>query len=123
MPETSYIVHGVRILEYSPDGPPIDNDRAAMDLIGNASSNSAELVVIPVQRFPPDFFQLRTRLAGDLLQKFVNYRLRLAIVGDLSKALAESQSLQALVRESNRGTQIWFLPSASELELKLAPAP
>jgi hypothetical protein len=86
----AHIVHCVRILEYSPDGPPIDNDRAAMDLIGNASSNSAELVVIPVERFPPGFFQLRTRLAGDLMQKFVNYRLRLAIIGDLSKPLAET---------------------------------
>ena len=121
MPETSYIVHGLRILEYSPDGPPIDNDRAAMDLIGDASSNSAELVVIPVERFSPDFFQLRTRLAGDLMQKFVNYRLRLAIIGDLSKALAESQALQALVRESNRGNQIWFLPCIDQLKQKLAP--
>ena len=122
MPETSYTVHGVRILEYSAEGPLLDNDRAAMDIIGNASSSSAELVVIPIERFSLDFFQLRTRLAGDLLQRFVNYRLRLAIIGDLSKPLAESQALQALVRESNRGAQIWFLPTIDELKLKLAPA-
>jgi hypothetical protein len=121
MPETSSIVHGVRILAYPSDGPAINDDRAAMDVIGNAISHAAELVIIPVERFSADFFQLRTRLAGDMLQKFVNYRLRLAIIGDLSTALAESQSLQAFVRESNRGTQVWFLSSAEELRLKLAP--
>jgi hypothetical protein len=90
-----------------------------MDLIGEAMANSAGLVVIPAGRFSPDFFQLRTRLAGGLLQKFVNYRLRLAIVGDLSRAMSESEALQAFISESNRGAQIWFLSSTDELRQKL----
>ncbi len=120
MSEISYALHGLRILEYSAEGPILDNDRAVMDLIGEAMANSAELVVIPVGRFSPSFFELRTRLAGDLLQKFINYRLRLAIVGDLSKMLSESEALQAFISESNRGAQIWFLSCTDELRKKLA---
>jgi hypothetical protein len=119
MSEISYVVHGLRVFEYPAEGPTLDNDRAVMDLIGEAMANSAGLVVIPAGRFFPDFFQLRTRLAGGLLQKFVNYRLRLAIVGDLSRAMSESEALQAFISESNRGAQIWFLSSTDELRQKL----
>jgi hypothetical protein len=121
MSEIFYMVHGVRVLEYSAEGPILGSDRAVMDLIGEAMANSVVLVVVPARRFSPDFFQLRTGLAGDLLQKFVNYRLRLAIVGDLSRAMSESDALKAFVRESNRGDQIWFLSSTDELGQKLTP--
>ena len=119
MSEISYVLHGLRVLEYSAEGPILDNDRAVTDLIGEAMANSAGLVVIPVGEFSPNFFELRTRLAGGLLQKFVNYRLRLAIVGDLSRAVSESEALQAFISESNRGAQIWFLSSTDELRQKL----
>ncbi len=118
MPETRTI-HGIRVLEYSAEGPILSNDRAIMDLIADARSNSADMVVVPATRFAPEFFQLRTRLAGDLLQKFVNYQLRLTILGDLTREASESQSLQAFIRESNRGAQLWFLSSFEELEQKL----
>jgi hypothetical protein len=113
MSELSYVVHGLRVLEYSAEGPILDSDRSVMDLIGDAMANSAVLVVVPAARFSADFYQLRTGLAGDLLQKFVNYRLRLAIVGDLSKAMSESEPLNAFVNH------IWFLSSIGELGQKL----
>jgi hypothetical protein len=113
-------IHGVRILEYPAEGPVLSNDRAIMDLIADGRSNSADMVVVPVARFSPEFFQLRTRLAGELLQKFVNYQLRLTILGDLTKESSESQSLQAFIRESNRGLHLWFLNTIEELEQKLA---
>jgi hypothetical protein len=119
MSEISYVVHSLRVLEYSAEGPILDNDRAIMDLIGEAMANSAGLVVIPAGKFSPSFFELRTRFAGDLLQKFVNYRLRLAIVGDLSRTVSESETLQAFISEANRGAQIWFLSSTDELKQKL----
>lgn len=118
MPEPR-VIHGVRVLEYPAEGPTLSNDRAIMDLIADGRSNSADLVVVPAARFSPEFFQLRTRIAGDLLQKFVNYQLRLTILGDLSKQASESHSLQAFIRESNRGTHLWFLNTIDELEQKL----
>jgi hypothetical protein len=113
-------IHGVRVLEYPTQGPILSNDRAIMDLIADGRSNCADMVVVPTTRFSPEFFQLRTRLAGDLLQKFVNYQLRLTILGDLSKEASESQSLQSFLHESNRGAHLWFLNTIEELEQKLA---
>jgi hypothetical protein len=43
------------------------------------------LVIIPAQRLDPDFFRLRTGVAGEFVQKFVTYRLRLAVVGNVSE--------------------------------------
>jgi hypothetical protein len=113
-------MHGVRILEYPAEGPILSSDRAIMDLIVDGRSQSAGMVVVPTTRFSSEFFQLHTRIAGDLLQKFVNYQLRLTILGDLTKEAAESQSLQAFIRESNRGSNLWFLSTIEEVEQKLA---
>ena len=60
----------------------------------------------------PDFFDLRTGLAGEILQKLSNYRMQLVIVGDFSNI--GSKSLRDFIRESNRGKSVNFLSSADE---------
>ena len=66
-------------------------------------------------------FDLRSGVAGEIAQKFVNYRLKLAIVGDLIDHLARSEALRAFVRESNRGRQLWFVETPAELAERLQP--
>jgi len=114
-----HITHGLSVLEYPNTGPLLDSDRAVNDLIGEAIVHSAAMVIVPADRFPPEFFQLRTQLAGGLLQKFVNYRLRLTIVGELPHDALESESLQAFIREANRGDQIWFVSDTDELRQRV----
>ncbi|MDF2835114.1 MAG: hypothetical protein K0Q63_754 [Paenibacillus sp.] len=55
------------------------------------------------------FFDLKTKLAGDILQKFTNYRVKLAIIGDFSGY--SSSSLKDFIYESNHGKQVFFLPT------------
>lgn len=119
MPARSYELHGVRVLECAAEGPRLRSDRDAVDLIGTAFEHRAALIVLPVDCLDDDFFRLRTRIAGEIIQKFVNYRLRLAIVGDISRHLDESSALQAFVNESNRGKDVWFLASLEELDRRL----
>ncbi|EGW41116.1 DUF4180 domain-containing protein [Desulfosporosinus sp. OT] len=54
-----------------------------------------------------DFFDLKTKLAGDILQKFVNYHIKMAIVGDFSSYT--SNSLKDFIYESNKGKDVFFL--------------
>ena len=54
------------------------------------------------------FFNLKTKFAGELLQKFSNYRMSLVIVGDFTQYT--SKSLKDFIRECNRGNHIFFLP-------------
>lgn len=67
-----------------------------------------------------EFFVLRTGLAGEILQKFVNYRAKLAIYGDFSGYT--SKPLRDFFYESNNGNDIFFLPTAQEAVERLAAA-
>ena len=57
--------------------------------------------MLPVRRLPADFFRLETRIAGNMLQKLTNYRMKCAIVGDISAA-GRQRALRDFVRESNQ---------------------
>lgn len=115
-----YELHGVRIFECAAEGPALRDIQDVMTIIEQTIGNASQLIVIPLARLHPDFFDLRTRLAGEFLQKFVNYRLQVVVVGDVSPAASNSESLRAFIQESNRGGQMWFVDNVSEMERRLA---
>ncbi|CAM04832.1 uncharacterized protein DUF4180 [Saccharopolyspora erythraea NRRL 2338] len=121
MPDLTQERAGVPVLVCDPDGPPVATEQDVLDLIG-ATYFGAEVVAVPVSRLPERFFTLSTRFAGEVMQKFANYRLRLAVVGDISRHLAASSALRALVHESNRGEQVWFVPDLDSLDARLRGA-
>jgi len=110
----------IRMFRLEADGEPISTPDDASDLVGAAWSHQATVVVVPVERLDPEFFRLGTGIAGELTQKFVNYRLRLAVIGDISKHVAASDALSDFVWESNRGDHIWFVADERALTEKLA---
>lgn len=109
---------GVQVLMCDPAGPKVATTQDALDLIGSVFLG-AEMVAVPVDRLDEQFFSLGTRLAGEIMQKFVNYRLRLAVIGDISRHLEASSALRALVHESNRSDHIWFVPDVDTLDARL----
>lgn len=118
MPDVIRERAGRRVLLCEADGPLVSTAQDALDLIG-ACFSGAELVAVPVERLDPEFFSLGTRVAGEIMQKFVNYRLRLAVVGDISGHLAGSAALRALVHESNLAAHVWFVPDLDALDERL----
>lgn len=54
-----------------------------------------------------DFFILSSGLAGEILQKFVNYGIKFAIYGDFSKYT--SKPLKDFIYESNKGKDVFFV--------------
>lgn len=119
MADTVEMLGSIRALFCDPDGPTIRSDRDAVDLIGRALSERCGLVVLPVERLGDDFFQLKTRILGDVIQKFVNYERRLAILGNIDRHLGGSKALRDFVYETNRGRQVWFVKDKKELESRL----
>ncbi|GAA1834312.1 DUF4180 domain-containing protein [Agromyces salentinus] len=110
----------IRVYSVPLEGEPISSEDDAIDLIGSVWSHDTTTAAVPVERFDPAFFDLSTGLAGAFTQKLVNYRIRLAIVGDLSEHTAGSGALRDYVWESNRGDQVWFVRDEEELSAKLA---
>lgn len=90
----------------------------ALDLIGNCGYLGAAHVIVHETQITPEFFDLKTGLAGEILQKFSNYGMRLAIVGDFAKYA--SGSLQDFIRESNRTGLILFTGSAEAAKERFA---
>lgn len=112
-------MNGARVLAISADGPLL-SITLWTDKIGAALGEAADWIAVPVQRLDAEFFRLRTRQAGEMLQKAMNYRLRVAIVGDIAAHVSESTPLADFVRESNRGAQVWFVGDPDALRARLA---
>lgn len=120
---TVYESQGSRILEYPATGMPLGSVASSMEMISAAFSQRADLVAIPVARLGDKFFQLGNGVAGEVLQKFVTYRLRVAIVGDMTPLGAASKALHDFVVECNRGSAVWFVRDADELNDRLRRNP
>jgi len=82
------------------------------DLLGNAYYQGFDGMIISADKISPRFFDLKTRLAGEVLQKFSTFRMRLAIVGNFSTFTSES--LKSFIYESNRGSLIHFSPTTAD---------
>ncbi|AZN38736.1 DUF4180 domain-containing protein [Paenibacillus albus] len=82
----------------------------ALDLMATIQYNhdGCYKLLIHKSAIAEPFFDLSTKLAGDILQKFTNYKVKLAIVGDFSGY--NSKSLKDFIYESNQGKQFFFLP-------------
>ncbi|HEY5095401.1 MAG TPA: DUF4180 domain-containing protein [Candidatus Eremiobacteraceae bacterium] len=120
MADKTYDLHSVKVYECAAEGAPLRTDRDAVDLIGKLFETHSNLVVLPTGRLGDDFFELKTGIAGEFIQIFGIYGLRVAIVGDISRHVAESELLRDCVQKSNSGDQVWFLPSLDELDERLA---
>jgi len=113
------VIHGVTVF-IAADKPTVVAEQDALDLLGESWQSQAGLLVVPASRLDGRFFDLSSGLAGAVLQKFVNYRMQVAILGDISDYLASSDALRAFVIESNRGRHVWFLGDLVELSDRLA---
>ena len=83
-----------------------------MDLLGNIYYQGFDGIVLNEKNITPDFFELKSGIAGEILQKFSTYQVRLAIVGDFSKYT--SKSLTDFIYESNKGRHINFVNTTTE---------
>lgn len=110
---------GFRFFECAVDGAPLGTDRDAADLLSAAWGDNANFLLIHAARLDKQFFELKTGLAGSFVQKFVNYGMRCAIVGDIAQHLEQSRALRDFVKECNRGLQIWFVKDHQELAERL----
>jgi hypothetical protein len=108
-----------RVFHVGADGPAVRTGEDALGLIYDERERGSDWIAVPVTRLDPAFFDLRTGVAGELVQKFVNYGRRLAVVGDIEAYLSVSAALRDFVRESNRGRHVWFVADEAELDARL----
>ncbi len=69
-------------------------------------------IVIDKALITEDFFVLSTGLAGEILQKYINYGGRIAIYGNYSHYT--SKPLHDFIYESNKGKDVFFVATENE---------
>lgn len=90
----------------------VTDAQSALDLIMTVKyETGCTNIAINKEAITDNFFILSNCLAGEILQKFVNYGIRFAIYGDFSKYT--SKPLKDFMYESNNGKDIYFQPDAS----------
>jgi len=111
-------INETEIAEVISDRIIMQNAEDALDLMGTVYYQGFDKVIIHQKNVTADFFDLKNKMAGEILQKFSNYRVRLVIVGDFSKLT--SKSLNDFIYESNKGKQVNFVASVDEALRSLA---
>ncbi|WP_248928461.1 DUF4180 domain-containing protein [Paenibacillus hamazuiensis] len=85
----------------------INDVQDALDLMATVNyDHECNKIMIHQSNLPEEFFELRTKLAGEILQKYVNYNVKLAIVGNFDGY--NSKSLKDFIYECNNGKQVFF---------------
>lgn len=75
-------------------------------------SEEADTIAIPAKNLPDSFFDLSTRLAGEILQKLTLYNIRIIILGSFDKF--NSKSLNDFIYESNKNGKVIFSQSLDD---------
>ena len=88
----------------------IKNEQDALNVMSAVSSNH---IILYEYNFEKGFFDLSTRIAGEILQKFTNYHIKLAIIGDFGKF--QSKSLKDFIYESNKHGDYLFVSSIEDI--------
>jgi hypothetical protein len=111
-------INGSTIAEVISDDILIQTTQDAVDLMMNCAYLGAGSLIVHEHHLAPGFFDLKTRLAGDILQKFSTYQMRLAIIGNFEKF--DSKSLRDFIYESNKGGRINFVQSIKQARESLS---
>jgi hypothetical protein len=112
-----HIVSKSQIAEIESSEIIIQSISDATDILGNIYYQGFHKLIIKEENLSPEFFDLKNGMAGEILQKFSNYRIALAIVGDFKKY--GKKSIQDFIRESNRTGHILFSNSLEEALVKI----
>ena len=107
-----HTINDRKIAEIISDNIVLQTVEDAVDLIGNMSYQGFDKLIIHEENIISDFFELKNKIAGNILQKFSQYSMPLAIIGDFEKY--ESKSPNDFIFESNKGKQINFVTTVED---------
>ena len=109
----TYSIHeneGIKVARVTRMENPVTDASDFLDLMASLPSPR---IVMEREMFTDDFYDLKTGIAGEILQKVSNYNIRLGIIGDFSNVA--SKSLKDLIRECNRTGQVLFSDSREKV--------
>jgi len=98
------------IIEIIDDGLILNNAQDFLDIAANIPSRN---IIIHKENVIPEFFDLKTKIAGEILQKASNYKIKIGIVGEFNNI--KSKSLRDFIYESNKTKEILFKENIEDI--------
>ncbi len=105
---------GTCYIECIPSEWRLAGEREALDLVAACVEKGSNRLMLHAESLTEDFYRLRTRLAGDILQKFINYHIRVAAILPLD--LVNQGRFREMVLEANRGNQFRVFQNREQAE-------
>jgi len=97
-----------KIAQIKTDELVIKDVQSALDIIATIRYEyGCDAMIISKASITEDFYNLSTCLVGEIAQKYVNYGMRMAIIGDFSQY--KSKSLHDFIYECNHGKDLFFV--------------
>lgn len=107
----THCIGQAKVAEIQAEGLVLTSVEDGLSLLGDLYYQGFDKIILHEENIVPEFFNLKTKLAGEVLQKFVQYRMPLAVVGDFSECT--SKSLRDFIYECNQGRQVNFVQELS----------
>ncbi len=108
----THLFENTRIAEIDSNEILINSNEDAFQLLVDVYYQDFDRIILYEHQLTPDFFDLKNGMAGEILQKFSNYRVKLAIVGEFSNYTKES--ILQFISESNKMKHINFVKNLED---------
>lgn len=113
--------NGAQVAVVKSEIPLLTDAQSALDLVMTVQyETGCSRIALPKAAVAEEFFILSTGLAGEVLQKFINYHVKFAVFGDFSRYT--SKPLKDFMYESNHGKDIFFAADEDEAVERLSAA-
>ncbi len=101
-------------IEYISSEVQISSEEDVLDIVGTCFGNSCNYVMLHGEVLSEDFFNLKTKVAGMMLQKFINYHIKVAAI------LPSDEKIKGrfgeMVSETNKGNDFRVFKNVEEAE-------
>lgn len=106
--------NGVKYIEYVSVERQISSERDVLDLISISIENNIYILLLQVDAFSKDFINLKTGLAGMMLQKFINYHIKVAVILENEEKL--NDRFKEMILEANKGSNFRTFKNIADAE-------
>lgn len=93
---------------------PLSTENDALDLVALCWEHETYLLLIHYDVLSQDFFKLKTKVAGNIIQKFVNYGMKAAAV--IPQEIMKKGRFREMALEANKGNHFRMYENKEEAE-------
>ncbi|RED59398.1 DUF4180 domain-containing protein [Cohnella lupini] len=107
-------IESKKYIEFISATEPLSTENDALDLVALCWEHETTALMIHYTALSEDFFKLKTKLAGDMIQKFTNYGIKVAAI--IPQETSQKGRFKEMATETNKGNHFRLYVSKEEAE-------